>query len=95
MQNSKPKSKPTTKECDCVACRLQSVIISELAPEDREVFTLNAVAALEALAPTIGMFLAGIEYREAEAYWRELLNVRARCMLPDGMEYGQDFKGRA
>lgn len=92
---SKKKSQNNLGTCRCLACRLQSAIIAELAPDGAEEFHIDAGEALSALAPTLSMFLAGLEYRDTEAYWMDVLNERARFITPEGTDFGENFKGRA
>lgn len=39
--------------------------------------------ALMALSPTIGLFLATIEYDDCERWWRLCLEMRARAQNPE------------
>lgn len=92
-----PKSHPKrADDCDCLACRIQIAIVDECAQDgDAPVFAIDATQTLAALIPTVGMLMSAIQPGDAESWWREVLTARSRTMLPEGMELGQSYKGRA
>jgi hypothetical protein len=102
MAKKKQSKKLQPGTCHCLACRLQTAIMSELIvdvdagnDDADDPISVDACHALAGLGPTLGMFLAGLDIQDAERYWIEVLNERARLITPEGVEYGPPFQGRA
>lgn len=90
------KRKPELEPCDCLACKLQDAIVERAAEvADDQTMHIDARETLSALLPTIGMLLTGIDYKDAEAWWLAVLSERSAAMLPDNVEFGEAYKGRA
>lgn len=91
------KSKPDDDDCDCLACRLQGAIIDQVGQmaEEDDSLKIDARETLDALLPTVGMLLTVIDYADAEKYWLAVLSERSAAMMPEGVDFGDAYKGRA
>lgn len=83
-------------DCDCLSCRMQTVIINEVAnAAEGGKMSIDARLALAALLPTVAMLMAAVPYRDTEEWWLEVLSQRSSAMMPDEDETIFDYKGRA
>lgn len=96
MESHKGGQEAKEDDCNCLACRMQTIIINEVASAaEGENISIDARLTLAALLPTIAMLMAAVPYRDTEEWWLEVLSQRSSAMMPDDSEAVFDYKGRA